>query len=143
MTFDEIKNSMTRAFFVIATGAVFATGVFCAIFYPAAVFGVDMFFKILLLALSCDLLFFVFYSKTPLNRRQMIARTIVHMVLLIGVLLGFAAWWGWIEFTSVLEILVYCGLILVVYVGVLLFVGAKDKKLADSLNEAIRKNKNQ
>lgn len=138
MNKEELMTAIVRSFFIIVAGTVASIGIFCAVFYPEAMFGIDIFPKILLTALASDALFIIFYSNKDISKKQMFVRQVIHAVLLLAVLLFFSYIWDWIDFGNAKEVAAFISLVLGVYAVVYAFVVYQDKKLADKLNSGLQ-----
>ena len=138
MRIGDLLRTMIRAFFVIATGIVASTYVFCLIFNQSAVFSLDDIGKILLMAFTSDIPFFIFYSRRELSKKQMLIRQIIHLPVLLAVLFWFAWLWDWVNMDRPNEIIVFVLLIIIIYAIVLAAAVYQDKKLADKLNDRLK-----
>ena len=138
MRIVDLLKTMVRAFFVIATGIVASIYVFCLVINHDAMFSLDDIGRILLMALACDMPFFIFYSRKELGKKQMLVRQIIHIPVLLAVLFYFAWLWGWVSMNRPKEIIVFILLIIFVYAIVLAVALYQDKKLADKLNDRLK-----
>lgn len=139
MRFDDLLKTMLYSFFVIIAGIVASMYVFCAIFIPDAVFTLRDIGGILIMAAASELPHLIFLSRKDLNRRQMLIRYIIHFPVLMAILLGLAFIFKWVALNSAAEVTVFVIEILVVYAMVRLAISYRDKKLADKLNDGLRK----
>ncbi|MGL4607516.1 MAG: DUF3021 family protein [Eubacteriaceae bacterium] len=139
MRIEELLKNILRSFFVITTGIIISMYIFCMVFNPAANFGLNDIGRVLIMALASSLLFFIFYSDKELNKRQMLIRQAIHLPVLLGVLLFFAWRWDWVNVKNPKE----CGILILLIIGVYVVVLAtntyQDKKLADKLNDSLKK----
>jgi hypothetical protein len=138
MDLKEILSRMFHSYFIILTGTLTAAAVFCSIFANDAAFGVDMFWKMLLLALLTDLPLLLFYSRKEISNKGWIAREILHFGVIIAILLYFGYTWEWIE-PSFLQTGIFIALVVGVYAAVRVIVFQLDKKTAEQLNKGIKK----
>ena len=138
MRIEELLKTMLRSFFVITAGIVVSMYVFCLIFEPEASFSLDDIGRILLLAFTSDLPFFIFYSHRELGKKQMLVRQAIHLPVLLAVLLYFVQLWDWVSLESFKEVIVFIVLGIAVYAAVLTVAAYQDKKLADKLNNSLR-----
>ncbi len=139
MRIEELLKKILRSFFVITTGIIASMYIFCLIFNPAASFTLNDIGRILIMALASSLLFFIYYSHKELDKIQMLIRQAIHLPVLLGVLLFFAWRWDWVNVRNPKECAILILLIIVVYVAVLAANTYQDKKLADKLNDSLKK----
>lgn len=139
MTLKEILNAMLRQFFIIVTGIVFCVAVFCSLFYPKVIFGLEMIWQIILLGMMSTMPQFVFYSKKELGKKQMMIRKCLHILILLIIILTAGYAWGWIYPNDIIQPIVFVLLVMCVYIVVTLLVFQKDKKVAQQLNNELKK----
>jgi len=136
---EELLKLMFRSFFVITTGVVVSMYVFCLIFTPEATFYLEDIGRILLMAVAGDIPFIIFYSQKELSKKKMFIRFIIHFLVLLAILLYFAHLWDWVNLKSPKEVAVLILLIIGVYAIVVIAINYQDKRLADKLNESLKK----
>lgn len=137
MKLSDIIKNMLHDFFVIVTGTLVCFIIFCSIFFPDDLFGIDSLIAILLFAAAGNLPTLILYSKKELSEKQWAIRTVIHFIVLEIVLLGFAVYLGWISNIYPHGILM-CMLIAGVYLAVR-FVGWKmDSKATSKINERLK-----
>lgn len=139
MHIKDLLRVMFHAYFVITTGATVSMYVCCLLFSPNAVFSPVDVGGILFISLVSDLSFFIFYSKKELNRKQMLLRLFIHILLIIMILLGFADIFNWVNLKSPSQIIVFILLVLGVYSSVVAITFYHDRKTADKLNDGLKK----
>lgn len=139
MNIKELLKTMLRSFFVITTGVITSMYVFCLIFNPDASFSLHDIGRVLLMALVSELPFIIFYSRRELSKKQMLIRQAVHLPVLLADLLFFAQLWNWVNMGRLKEIIVFILLVISVYVMVLAAVTYQDQKLAEKLNDSLKK----
>ncbi|MPM59416.1 hypothetical protein SDC9_106258 [bioreactor metagenome] len=139
MRFEELVKNMYRSFFMIATGVLTSAYIFCLLFRPDATFSTTDLGRILLMALCSDLPMVIFLSRKEPGKKQMLFRTMIHLVVLASILLYFAHLWNWVQISSVSEVAVFLSLILAVYIVVFLANQYRDKKLTDKINKELNK----
>lgn len=139
MRIEELIKVMLRSFFVITTGIVVSICVFCLIFTPESMFSVADLGRILLMALASDLPYVIYYSPKELDRKQMLLRMAVHFPVLLAILLYFAQLWDWVSLSDPKEVAVFILLVIGVYAAVFTIAAHKDRKLADKLNESLKR----
>ena len=131
-----ILKNMFSHFFVIYTGAIFGTFIFCFIFDREAVFGIDYFLSMLFLSLMGDLPLLVFYSKTELTKAQMKRRHLLHFCLIEAVTLTIGRSMG-LYGKSFAEAAVFFLIIAFVYLMVLIARYISNRIVADEINKRI------
>ena len=138
MRAEELLKKMISSFFMIATGIVISMYVFCLIFYPDVSFMLADIRRILVMAVAGDLPLVIFLSRRELTKNQMLLRTMIHFVVLSGVLLYFAFLWDWVDPANTKEIAVFLISVVLVYTAVFLTNRYRDKKLGDRLNDRLK-----
>ncbi len=139
MRIDELLKNIFRSFFVITTGVVASIYVFCLVFNPTAYFTLNDIGRVLIMAVAGSLPFFIFYSRNELSKKQMLIRQAIHLPVLLGVLM-FLAWrWDWVNMGNPKECAIFILLVIGVYVAVIALNTFQDKKLADKLNDSLKK----
>lgn len=139
MRIEELLKNMLRSFFVITTGIIASMYIFCMVFYPAVNFTLNDIGRILIMALASSLLFFIFYSRKELGKKHMLIRQAIYLPVLLGVILFFAWRWDWVNVKNPKECAILILLIIGVFVAVLAANTYQDKKLADKLNDRLKK----
>lgn len=134
----ETLKIMLVEFFIILSGTTICSAVFCTVFYPGVALGVGFLWELIILAFLTTLPQLLFYSKKEFSKKHLRVRQTVHVILVVGLLVFLAYFWGWIEFSSVIEPLAFIVLVLLTYTAVALFMHQKEKKLAARLNEKLR-----
>ena len=135
---EELLKTMVRSYFVITTGVAVSLFVFCRIFSPDAVFSLRDVGRILLMGLWGDLPHLIFLSSRELDRKQMLLRSILHALVLTGLLLTCAIRWQWINPASVPEVAVFLLSVFGVYALVIIMTDRRDRKLTDRINLRLR-----
>lgn len=87
MELRELVKRLIISYPIIYGCSIMATFVFCLVFDPDSVFGMDYLGKMFLFALAGDLPSLVFYSKRELSHKEQVVRKLIHLFLLEGVLL--------------------------------------------------------
>lgn len=141
MELREFIKKLVISYPIIYGCSMMATFVFCLVFYPDSVFGVDYFGKMFLFALAGDLPSLVFYSKRELSHKEWMARVIIHLLLLEGVLLVIGRFMGLHD--NMVEGIVFFFIVLAVYVVVWLLVFSDDARQAKEINKALEERKKQ
>ena len=139
MELRELIKRLVISYPIIYGCSMMVTFVFCMIFYPDSVFGVDYFGKMFLFALAGDLPSLVFYSKRELSHKEWMVRIIIHLLLLEGVLLVIGRFMGLHD--NMVEGIVFFFIVLAVYVVVRLLVFSDDERQAKEINKALEERK--
>jgi len=134
MDFKEIVRYMGYSFFSIFTGCVLARYVY-ALVSGRGTFGVHDITALLVMAVFSTLSYFIFYSKRELSRKQMLMRYIIHMSVIIGVMLMTASYMEWISWSKPIQIVVFAGVVVGVYIMVVVVNVLHDKKMADQMTQ--------
>lgn len=138
MHIRDLFKVMFHAFFIITTGITASMYVLCLIFTPNASLSPVDIGRILLVAFTSDLTFFIFLSHKELNRKQMLLRFSIHIPVLVAMLLYFAYLFDWVNMRSPAQIAVFILLVSGVYASVLAITSYHDKKTAEKLNLILR-----
>ena len=137
MDIKEIAHMMFHNFFLIFGGSVIAMYVHHLIFGDDYI-GIHGITALFIATALCSLTQFVFYAKKQLTRRQMLVRQIFHLAVVLAIILSTAFFMGWIGREKPVEILMFVGYVVVVYVFITIVGIRKSKKLADALNQKLR-----
>lgn len=141
MELGKLIKKICVSYPVIYGGSMMATLVFCLVFYPERVFGLDYLAKMLLFSLAGDLPILVFCSGKELSQQEWMVRMILHFVLLEVVLMTFGGIWGLYE--NFIEGIAFFLIVLLVYIGVRLIVFSDDSRQAEQMNQALLNKKKQ
>ena len=139
MELRELIKRLVISYPIIYGCSMMATFVFCLVFYPDSVFGLDYFGEMFLFALAGDLPSLVFYSKRELSHKEWMGRIIIHLLLLEGVLLIMGRIMGLHD--NITEGIFFFFIVLAVYVVVLLLVFSDDARQAKEINRALEERK--
>ncbi len=90
MSFEELRKCLVDDYFIIVTGTLIGTLVFCSIFERSATFSLLYLGWVLLFSFLADLPLCIFYSKKELTEHQWMIRFILHFITLEGLLLTLA-----------------------------------------------------
>ncbi len=90
MSFEELKKCLVQDYFIIVTGTVIGTLVYCLIFERSTTFSLFYLGWVLVFSLLADLPLCIFYSRKELTENQWMIRFILHFVTLEGLLLTLA-----------------------------------------------------
>lgn len=135
-----ILKEMIRHFFIIYTGAVFGTFIYCFIFDRDAVFGIDYFIQIFFMSVSGDLPLLIFYSNKELTQAQMKRRHVLHFFIIEIVLLIVGKWFG-LYGDTLAEAGVFFAVVAFVYFLVFIFGYLMNAATADEINKRIEERK--
>ncbi len=131
-----LLKRMINHFFIIYTGAIFGTFIFCFLFNKEAVFGITYFLQIALLSVLGDLPLLIFYSKKELTRAQMKIRYVLHFGLIEAVLLSAGKWMG-LYGDSLAQTGVFFAIVAFVYWLVFVFGYMMNSATAGAINKRI------
>jgi len=137
MDIKEILKRRIQSFLVVFGSSVIAMYVYLLIF---GIFEIDThnITALLISSVLIDSTPLIFYSKKELSRSQMFVRYVVHLIVILVILLSMATFMTWIKWSEPMQILVFLGLIAVVYLAVMASGMYKSKKLADRLNQKLK-----
>ncbi len=116
MSFSSFLRDCAIRFFIIVTCLNVATAVFGSILQPDLTLGFDSYYSPLIGAALGTLPSFILYSRKELNLRQTIIRKILYLLALEIVIIGFSFLIG--TSLSLFKIMLFVGIILVVYLVV-------------------------
>lgn len=139
MELREIIKKLIISYPTIYGCTMMATLVFCLIFHPDAVFGIDYLGKAMLFALAGDLPSLVFYSKREPDHRSWMIRQVIHLFLLETVLLVFGRYLDYYD--NVTEGVLFFFIVLIVYVVVRTLAFSGDFREAKKINQILAKRK--
>lgn len=137
-----ILKEMIRHFFIIYTGAVFGTFIYCFIFDRDAVFGIDYFIQVFFMSVFGDLPLLIFYSNKELTQVQMKRRHVLHFFIIEIVLLVVGKWFG-LYGDTLAEAGVFFAVVAFVYFLVFIFGYLMNAATADEINKRIEERKGQ
>ncbi len=141
---DFLKDTVNQ-FFIIATGSLMGSALFVSMFSEVKVEG-NLLWQLIVTSLFSAALNFIFYSPKEYNRRQFIKRSILHYIGIVGVLLGAAIGFKWIDAHRLSQILIMVVIVTLVYVFVWVMDYQRDKLTNKKLNQYLenyKQNKNQ
>jgi len=133
----EITDAMLHNFFLIFGGSVIAMYLHHLIFGDYYMRTHDI-AALFIAAALCSLTQFIFYAKRPLNKKLVIIRQIIHLAIVLAIVLCTAYFMGWIGREKPVQILLFIGYVVVVYVFITAVSIRKSKKLADALNRKLK-----
>ncbi|MFA9464232.1 MAG: hypothetical protein ACERKN_08040 [Velocimicrobium sp.] len=87
MSIEEIRKAFVYDYFVIVTGTVAGTFIFCLILDKNATFSLLYFGWVLLFSFLADIPLFIFYSKKELPEHKWRIRIVLHFIVLEALLL--------------------------------------------------------
>lgn len=141
MNFKEVTKLAATAAVIALAGTVVGAYAHLAIFEPVAPNLTAAFFQqMIIMALVCGALCFIFYSRKELDAVHMRVRMGIHFTATVAAVLALALYWRWIlpRFTHI-ALVVVC--IVLAYVAVIAAMFWSNKATADRLNDIIRRNK--
>lgn len=139
MELRELIKKLVISYPIIYGCSMMATFVFCLVFNPDWVFGLDYLGEMFLFALAADLPSLVFYSKRELSHKELMVRIIIHLLLLEGVLLVIGRLMGLHD--NITEGIFFFFIVLAVYVVVWLLVFSDAARQAKEINKALEERK--
>lgn len=137
MSFEELKKSFIFDYFVIVTGIIIGTFLYCFIFEREATFSLFYFGWVLIFSFLGDLPLCIFYSRKELSEQQWLIRNILHFILL-EVLLLVVAYFTKI-YTNLTGGIIFAVNVAGVYVLVRFIGHQKNKRLAFKMNANLLK----
>lgn len=140
MEFRDLIKRMVISYFVIYGCSFMGTWLFCVIFDPNGIFGLNYFKDMAIFSLLGDLPSLIFYSSSELSKKQWNVRLILHFIILETVLLAAAKYLQ--LYHTLLQGAVFAGIILLVYVIVRGACFAWDIETARAINDKLREMKN-
>lgn len=138
----DIFKTILRSYFFITVGCLTAALVFCAITEPQVTFGIEILWQTLLLGLFCDLPIVIFYSKKELSKKAMLIRYSIHMIAVMGIVLGYGFLFGWFDFSNWINAVVFGFVFIVVYILLVFGLTRYEKSIAVKLTRAVKQYKN-
>jgi len=137
MDIKEITHIIFHNFFLIFGGSVIAMYINHLIFSDGYI-GVHAVTALLVATALCSLAQFIFFAKKQLNRRQILVRQIFHLAAILAIVLSTAYFMEWIGQEKPVQIVLFVGYVVMVYVFVTVVSVRKSKKLADALNRKLK-----
>jgi len=138
LSVKEILHRMFNSFFVILSGSLIATFIFKLVFQTGVPLHIDDIGGLIALSIVVALSFFIFYSRNELSRNQMLIRYFIHMISVSLELFVFAKIMRWINFDSIVEILVFFALVMTVYITTIGISNYQAELTADKLNRKLK-----
>ena len=138
MDIKEIARRMFHSFFIILGGSLMAMYVFMLLFAQDDFVHMKDITALFVIAIVTDLAHFIFYSKKEPGRKQMLVRLIIQLIFVVTVILFIANFMEWIQFGEPVQVIVFIGLIITVYIIVVAIDSYKLRKLADKLNQKLK-----
>lgn len=135
----EYIKGIIKTFIYVLGGIVISAATFITIVIPEAQLNVYLLWQIISMAAVCSLGSFIYYSKREYSKKQMKIRIAAHYLYINLVVLGGAILWGWMDTGVIMEIIFLMILIAVVYIAVCLVMFQKEEKIAENLNQRLRK----
>lgn len=139
MELRELIKRLIISYPIIYGCSIMATFVFCLVFDPDSVFGMDYLGKMFLFALAGDLPSLVFYSKRELSHKEQVLRKLIHLLLLEGVLLTIGRIMGLHD--NMTEGIFFFFIVLAVYLIVWFLAFSDDLRQAKEINKALEQRK--
>ncbi|GEM_PF-338732 len=86
---------LTRIFSMVLTGVVFAVALFTTVINPTDTVETSLFWQMPLVSALCTLVSLIYPWEREMSKTEVIARTLVHYVLVNGIVLGSGAFFHW------------------------------------------------
>lgn len=136
MNWEELKKEFKHDYFVIVTGTILGTLIYCTVFEPDASFSIWYLFWVLVFSVAGDLPLILFYSKKELSEQQWLCRFIAHFLTLELLLLVL----GYFSdmYSGIIGGIVFALLIAGVYILVRLTCLQADQKVAVKINAQLK-----
>ena len=132
----EILKKMILGYPLIYGGVMMATWLCSLIYRPNAMFGVNYFGWMFLVALVGDLPMLIFYSKGKMTKQQWNIRTILHALVLMLVMLGAGYFLGF--YANFKEGIIFMATVIGVYLMVSGLSLASDIIEVNQINEKLK-----
>ncbi len=136
MSFSSFFRSCVIRFFIIATCLNVVTAIFGPMLQPEATIGFDSFFSPLIGATLGTLPSIILYSRKELTLRQTLIRKVLHLLALEIIIIGFSKLIG--KDFSMYQIMLFVGIVLVVYLAVNLIGQLLQLKDTRDINAGLR-----
>ena len=137
MDIKELIGRIHSSFFVIFSGSVLAMYVLGLLFEDENTVPLHNITALLVMTVLASLAYFIFYSNKELSRRQMQLRHAIHMLTIMGIMLGAAFFMGWISWGEPLQTIAFVISVVAVYIMVVSVGEYQSKKLAGRLTEKL------
>lgn len=86
---------LTRIFSMVLTGVVFAVALFTTVINPTDTVETSLFWQMPLVSALCTLVSLIYPWEREMSKTEVIARTLVHYVLVNAIVLGSGAFFHW------------------------------------------------
>lgn len=136
MSFIYFLKKCLMQFFIITTCVTVAMGVLGLTLDPFAQFGYEAFFSPVIFGFISTLPSVVTYSSRELSVREVLARDILHVILLEFLLIVFGMWTKLLH--SAAEMLTFGVTVLLVYAAVTLISWLLDHREANEINKRLK-----
>ncbi len=135
---ELLKRIATNCFFITG-GCTMCATIFCSIFYPDYSFTVKGLGAIIMMGVFCSLTILLLWSPRELSKKSLIVREIIQCIFVFLIIFFISYYNDWINRGSIKEPLVMFCLVTTFYVIVCVFNLNREKKIAKSLNERLKK----
>ena len=116
----------------VTTCTVFGAAVFCLIFSPGVIFGVEMLWQLLLVSFLTSAGTLMYTDE--IKKNSMKIRCIIHYLMVNVIVVVCSLWFGWIEADNLTEVIGMLVLIAIIFLTVSVLSWKKVMKEADLMN---------
>lgn len=132
-------KKIIQIFFYVLAGSIICTAIFMTIFLPKLYFTVEVIWQVILVSAIASCGSLIFYSRHEISKKQMMLRFIIHYIYINTVVLGGAFLLEWVNARSMPQVITMVLLIAVVYFSITTSTFNDEKKMADNINQKLRK----
>ena len=134
MKLKDALKEMVVLFCVITTCVILFMSLIPLYDSDGFIFTARDLYKIPLVALLGTIPLLILVRKETASKTEVNVRKVLHFVLTAGLVLGTLMFFGWLDTTSAVSIIVF---FLALYIAVWIVASVREKRLADKLNERI------
>ncbi len=135
MELRDLLKKIIFSYFIIYGCCFLGTWLYCSIFDPDSLFGLDYFLNMAVFSLIGDLPSLIFYSSHELTKRQWNRRLLLHLLVLETALLAMGKYLD--LYHTMFQGAFFAGIILLVYAIVRLFCFSWDLGTARAINDRL------
>lgn len=130
----NIIKKLLSNYVMIFTGIAFSSAIFIAIFNPEVNYMSILLLQMFIMTALSTLGNLIFFSTKEVSKKSMRIRTIIHYLYVNLIVYTMAFVFNWINFNSILQLVLMFVLILLVYVVVYIINYIKGKMEAKAMN---------
>ena len=134
---NKLIKSILLQFVLITTCVLFGVAFFCLITNSHNPWPWYMPFEILGIAFITSLGTLIHCSKNELSKKAYIIRSIIHFIVLLGIVIGTGYLFKW--WSEIPSLLIICAIFVFVYIVVFTVMYIKEKNDSNKINEALKK----